>query len=283
MRTRENELSARAPTERNVAMSETPQAPQVTGSMLFYQRPELLNREKHGGLGMVMTERPFSFCSKARAVPINVTEVALAQKSYPIVFTARENPVMLAVLGVIDDVNLFVDDKGMWDANVYVPAYVRRYPFAVANENGGDRFAVVIDAAHDGFVNGGGQALFESDQPADGTVKAIDFCKMFENERVMTQRSMEVLQKHDLLAPQQANFTPDGSTEQVPFADYWGIDAERLGKLADDQIVELWKTGLLPVIFAHLMSFSNWQSLMNRRALRFGLTQANLAKPLNIN
>ncbi len=261
-------------------MSETPQ---VTGSMLFYQRPELLNRERHGGLGMVATERPFDFCSKARAVPINITEVALAQKYYPIVFTARENPVMLAVLGVIDDVNLFVDDKGMWDQSLYIPAYVRRYPFAVANESGGDRFAVVIDAAHEGFVRDGGQALFANDQPADGTMRAIDFCKLFENERVMTQKSMELLQKFDLLTPQQANFTPDGSSQQIPFADYWGVDAERLGKLADDQILELWKTGLLPVLFGHLMSFSNWQALMNRRAQRFGLTQANVAMPLNLN
>lgn len=264
-------------------MSQTPQAPQITGTMLFYQRPELLNRETHGALGMVATEKPFSFCSKARAVPINVTEVALAQKFYPIVFTARENPVMIAVHGVVDEINLFVDDKGMWDPNVYVPAYVRRYPFAVANENGGERFAVVIDAAHEGFVRNGGAALFANDQPADNTMKAIDFCKMFENERVMTQNSMTQLQKFDLLTPQQANFTPDGSTEQVPFAEYWGVDSERLGKLPDDQILELWKSGLMPVIFAHLMSFSNWQSLMNRRAQRFGLTQANLAKPLNLN
>lgn len=113
-------------------------------------------------------------------MPINITEVALAQKYYPIVFTARENPVMLAVLGVIDDVNLFVDDKGMWDQSLYIPAYVRRYPFAVANESGGDRFAVVIDAAHEGFVRDGGQALFANDQPADGTMRAIDFCKLFE-------------------------------------------------------------------------------------------------------
>ncbi|NWG72052.1 MAG: SapC family protein [Parvularculaceae bacterium] len=264
-------------------MSQTPQAPQVSGSMLFYQRPELLNRETHGSLGMVMTEKPFAFCAKARAVPINITEVALAQKSYPIVFTNRDNPVMIAVLGVIDDVNLFVDDKGVWEPNVYVPAYIRRYPFAVANENGGDRFAVVIDAAHEGFVRDGGQALFANNQPADGTMKAIDFCKMFENERVMTQKAMELLQKSDLLTPQQANFTPDGTTEQQPFADYWGVDADRLGKLPDDRILELWKNGLMPIIFAHLMSFSNWQGLMNRRALRFGLTQANLAKPLNLN
>lgn len=87
----------------------------------------------------------------------------------------------------------------------------------------------------------------------------------------MTQKSMELLQKFDLLTPQQANFTPDGSSQQIPFADYWGVDAERLGKLADDQILELWKTGLLPVLFGHLMSFSNWQALMNRRAQRFGL------------
>jgi hypothetical protein len=264
-------------------MSQTPQAPQITGAMLFYQRPELLNKENHAALGMVATQKPFSFCAKARAVPVNITEAALAQKHYPLVFTHRDNPVLIAVLGVVDEINLFVDDNGQWDANVYVPAYVRRYPFAVANENGGDRFAVVIDAAHDGFVQGSGQMLFANDQPAEGTVRAIDFCKAYENERMMTQRAMELLVKFDLLAPQQANFTPDGQTEQVPFAEYWGIDSEKLGKLPDDKVLELWKNGLMPIVFAHLMSFSNWTGLMNRRAQRFGLTQANIAKPLNLN
>ncbi|MEQ1930339.1 MAG: SapC family protein [Parvularculaceae bacterium] len=264
-------------------MSESQQAPQVTGSMLFYQRPELLNKETHGALGLVAAEKPFGFCSKTRALPVNITEVALAQRHYPIVFTTKENPVMIAVVGVIDDVNLFVDDKGMWDAGAYVPAYVRRYPFAVANENGGDRFAVVIDTAHEGFVRDGGQALFANDQPAEGTTRAIDFCKMFENERVMTQRSMEILQKFDLLSPQQANFTPEGQTEQAVFAEYWGVDAERLGKLPDNQILELWKSGLMPVIFAHLMSFSNWRELLNRRSQRYGLTQADLLKRISLN
>lgn len=263
-------------------MSQT-EAPQITGNMLFYQRPELLNREHHGSLGMIPSEKPFSFASKARAVPITILEASSAMKHYPIVFTARENPTLIAVLGAIDDVNLFVDEKGMWEKNVYVPAYVRRYPFAVANENGGERFAVVIDRAHDGFAQGGQFPLFAGEMPSESTQRAIDFCKQFENERVMTMQTMAQLQKFDLLTPQSAQFTPQGASEQQTFAEYWGVDQERLQKLTDAQIVELWKTGLMQVIFSHIMSFSNWRELLNRRAERFGLSQENLLRPVSLN
>ena len=262
-------------------MSQTPQMPQITGNMLFYQRPELLNKEVHGGLGMVSAGKPFGFCAKARAVPINITEAALAMKHFPVVFTHRENPVMVAVLGVVDELNLFVDDRGMWEPYTYITAYVRRYPFAVANENGGDRFAVVIDAAHEGFVRGAGEVpLFANDQPSEGTARAIDFCKQYETERVMTQKAMDMLQTFDLLAPQQANYTPTGATEPAVFAEYWGIDQDRLQKLTDDQVSALWKNGLLPIILAHIWSFSNWRELLNRRT---SLTQADVLKPLKLN
>ena len=50
----------------------------------------------------------------------------------------------LAVVGLQDEVNLFVDEGGAWAENTYVPAYLRTHPFALAR-TGGDRVALVLD------------------------------------------------------------------------------------------------------------------------------------------
>lgn len=264
-------------------MSQTPAEPQVVGKILMYQRPELLSKEAHGALGISRAARPFGFCARLRAVPITVGEVTLAMKHFPIIFSTRENPVLLAVLGIIDEINLFVDEAGEWDQATYIPAYIRRYPFAVAAENGSDRFAVVIDAAHEGIVPGAEFPFFNAGAPSPNTEQAIEFCKQFENERVGTEQAMKTLAGFDLLSGQSAQFTPPGRTEQQTFAEYFGVDAAKLQQFPDDRFLELRRTGILPLLYAQLHSFSNWRDLMNRRAKRFNLTEETLLRPAVLN
>jgi hypothetical protein len=264
-------------------MSQTAPAPEITGRMLMYDRPVLLNRETHGGLGITPTEQPFSFCAKLRAVPITVLEVSLAMRHYPVIFSTKENPVLLAVLGVIDDVNLFVDAKGNWEQGAYVPSYIRRYPFAVATENDGDRFAIVIDEGFKGIVQGGQLPFFSEGGPSKSTEQAIEFCKAYEQERRATEGALANLAKFDLLTAQAAQYAPPGTTEQRTFAEYFAVDALRLDQLPDDRFVELRKTGLLPVLYAHLMSFSNWRDLLNRRSVRHGLNADTILNRTQLN
>lgn len=262
-------------------MSETPQ---INGKMLMYERPELLSKEAHAGLGISQPPRAFGFCARLRAVPLTIGEITLAVKNYPVIFSGKENPTPLAVLGLIDDVNLFVAENGEWDPATYIPAYIRRYPFAVATEQtASDRFAIVIDAAHEGVVKGADFPFFQNGTPTESTERAIEFCRQYEAERRGTEQAMKALEAFDLLSPQSAMFTPQGSTEQAPFAEYFGTDAARLQQLPDDKYLELRKTGLLPVLYAQLLSMSNWRDLMNRRAQRFNLTNETLLRPATLN
>src|SRR5262245_32764158 len=74
------------------------------------------------------------FFRKANAVPISYSEFAAACRDYPLAFVSTDagrsfSPV--AVLGVASGENLFLRD-GRWDGSVYLPAYLRRYPFCMA-------------------------------------------------------------------------------------------------------------------------------------------------------
>ncbi|NOX82520.1 MAG: SapC family protein [Alphaproteobacteria bacterium] len=257
-------------------MAETVESPKLTGNMFLFDSPELMNKESHGKLGFQAAEKNFSYCAKARAIPITVSEIMIAMKDYPIIFLNRENPAPLAVMGIVDEVNLFVDEDGKWETDKYIPGYVRRYPFGVASEDSGERLAIVIDTAYEGLKEGGEFPLFENDEPSASTQQAIEFCKAFEQDRIATNGFGERLNQLELIQGQSAQFTPQGAEEQKTFAEYFGVDEKKLQELSDEQFLELRKAGILPLIYAMMISMSNWRILLQRRARRFNMTETDI-------
>ena len=74
------------------------------------------------------------FARKLNAIPVSYTEFAPASREYPIIFTAvAANQIYtpVAALGLAAGENLY-DNGGAWASGVYVPAYVRRFPFCMA-------------------------------------------------------------------------------------------------------------------------------------------------------
>jgi len=260
-------------------MSETQMNPQLSGQMFLFQKPELINKEQHGNLGVKQIDDRFEFCAKTRAIPLTVSEIPAAMKDYPIVFAGPDQMIPLAVVGLVDDVNLFVNEKGAWEDNRYIPGYIRRYPFGVANETGGERFAIVLDTAYPGLVPGGAPALFENGEPSDMTKQAIEFCKTYEEDRVRTVELGERIKALDVAKGQSAQFTPNGESEPRVFAEYFGIDESALKDMSGDKLVELRDAGILPILYAMLMSMGNWRLILQRRAARFNLTEADVLKP----
>ena len=96
-----------------------PRTPQ--GSLYLYEQPEFLTREAHGKLGWRTPEKPFEFAAKINSVPLVATEMASAQKNYPVVFSGMENAIPLAVVSLLNDRNMFVGDDGQWEAGAYIP------------------------------------------------------------------------------------------------------------------------------------------------------------------
>lgn len=264
-------------------MSEAQALPEVTGKMYLYEQPELLTKEKHGDLGLTSTQKPYGFAAKARAVPITIGEIPSAMKNYPLVFMSQERPSLLAITGVYDDVNLFVDDNGNWEDFAYVPAYVRRYPFGVAAEESGERMAVVIDRGYEGLKPGGENPLFENDQMSAQTQAAVEFVKNYERDRQVTDQFAKLLTQHDLIQQQAAHYTPTGANEPIPFAQYSGIHEDQLKGLPDETKLELERQGVLALAYAILMSMGNWRIVLQRRAKRFGLNEQDVFKPLSTN
>lgn len=245
----------------------TTDAGAITGNVLFYTNPEPLSREMHGALGVSRVEKPFGFARAGHVVPITVAEFGLAGLSYPIIF-AGDQRTPLAVMGLNAGQNLFVNDDGTFEVGAYIPAYIRRYPFVLANDEAQQRMIVCIERGAEIFKEeGADMPLFnEQGEPSEYTANAIKFCEDFETERRRTEQFVKLLTDLDLFETKRAMFTPmmpDGTAGQPQqLADYFGVSEEKFRALPDDKVVELHKNGALEKIYNHLSSLVGWDRLI---------------------
>ncbi|HEX4709835.1 SapC family protein, partial [Phenylobacterium sp.] len=157
---------------------------QITGNVLFYSQPEPLSSELHGKMGVKSMDGPFGFAKPGHAVPLTVGEFPLAAVTGPIIFVG-DDKLPIAVMGLNAGDNMFLRDDGLFEPGVYIPAYIRRYPFVFANDDNAKQMVLCIDRAAEFVVDKGfDQPFFEADgQPSQYTKNCIEFCNNFEIER----------------------------------------------------------------------------------------------------
>jgi hypothetical protein len=233
----------------------------AVGTMFLYQQPEYLNRDAHEGLGWTMPSNPYAFAQDVISVPLVLSEIPSAQKFYPIVFSGTDNAQPLAVFSIGPGRNLFVGNDGVWEEGFYIPAYLRRYPFATAAGDS-ERVAVVIDRASSGIVENSELPFFDGDKISQSTQSMIDLSVRYEADRKSTQDFMGMLSSLDLLKEQHLS-QPSGG-ESVALANFISIDGSKVEKLPAEELEKLNKKGYLPLIYAQLFSQENWGKLITR-------------------
>lgn len=240
---------------------------------LFYARPEALNPERHGPLRLA-GKADFAFARSAHAIPVVAAEMPAAMRSYPIVFIGpTKAPVVIT--GLRQNENLFVGADGTWAEPHYVPAYVRRYPFILAEDpRTPGRLTLCVDRssgrvveAKDSNGNGATVPFFEGSQPAQATRQALDFCNQFQIDFAATRAMVEKIDAHGLFAARQSKVTLE-SGEILNLTDFQVIDEAAFNKLGDDAFLELRKSGALALLYCHLASMNSWSSLLHQAKLR---------------
>ena len=254
-----NSLKPTDMTEENAPKSNQPK-----GKMFLYEDPELLRKDVHSKLGMSPGKKSYSFAQAVNTVPLVATEIYSAQKSYPVIFSDLDTAVPLAVLSVMENHNMFVNSSGQWETLAYIPSYLRRHPFAFA-EDSGDQFAIVIDRSSPEISDTPEFPFFDGEALSENTQSRVDFCLNFEAERRRSVLFSKKLIELDLITLQ--NLTPGGAADAEPLASYYAVDSSRLNDLSPTVLAELHKEGFLSFIFAHLFSLENWNRLFQRRNL----------------
>ena len=241
-------------------------AGQLDGSVLFYNKPEPLAAETHGKLGVNPTPNPFAFVAQSHVVPLTVTEFASAALSYPVIFLG-ETRQPVAVMGLRQGENLFVNAAGEFKSEAYLPAYVRRYPFVFANDAPQNRMILCIDRDAPFLAENGQTPLFADGKPTEYVTQAMEFCNNFEGERLRTENFVKLLKDLDLFAVREATFTPrdergQPSGEPQKLAEYYAVSDEKIMALPADKLVELRDNGALGQIYSHMVSLLGWDKLI---------------------
>lgn len=235
--------------------------------VFFYQQVTPLNKEKHKRLALQPVENDYSYAQGYPVLPLAGVEFFSAAKQLPILFSGEKDGRFSAValLGLTEKQNLFIDEQGNWSEEVYIPAFVRRYPFILAGQEDSKEFTLCIDEQWKGFnQEGQGQLLFEDEgEQAPFLKKAIQFVEQLHGDFTQTQAFVEYLQTLDLLRQRDLQLT-DAEGNSLMIRDFYVIDEPAFRDLPEDKIVELHRRGWLPWIYAHLLSLGNVKSLQKR-------------------
>jgi hypothetical protein len=238
--------------------------------VLFYERPVPLNRNDHKDLRLKPIPN-MKFALSAHSVPLTGVEFGLAARDLPIVFAGNDiseaGPV--ALLGLRQNENLFVDAEGQWAPNAYIPAFVRRYPFVLAEKPAGqegDDFAVFLDEGYEGFGTAEGDRLFNEDgSDTEMLARAVGFLGEFQQHVARTRWFMEQLRKHGLLESRNISLrkgAPDNPEGHViNLNGLFVVNEEKLRQLDEKTAQEFLREGVLGWIYAHLMSMNNLDRL----------------------
>ncbi|MFT7245916.1 MAG: hypothetical protein ACI82A_003287 [Candidatus Azotimanducaceae bacterium] len=238
-------------------------------SLLFYDKPVALNKSAHKDLKIKASAADFSFATETNSVILAGVEFTEAAKEYPIVFAqAGDSMVPVALLGLRNAENLFVDAKGQWDAK-YIPAFVRRYPFVLAETAEEGQRMVCIDEGFSGFGDKEGEALFENDAPTPVLQQAIDFLEEYQRQYIRTERFIKRLKELDLLMALNAKVDmADGQT--FALTGLMVVDEKKLLDLEDAKALDFFKSGELAWVYCHLMSLGNMARMIDRIAAASG-------------
>ena len=235
-------------------------------NVLFYSKPVAINREQHR-ITKIGPVSNFLFAAKTNSVALTGIEFTEACKKYPIVFAkVGERKVPVALLGLRDDENLFVDVEGQWEDG-YIPAFVRRYPFVLA-EAAGDQFVVCIDESSSAFNAAEGQPLFNEDGVNTPFLDAsLNFLNSYQAQMKRTEMMVKQIEDLGLFTEMSAK-TELADGRKFLFNGLYVVDEKKWQALKEKKAAEFVKSGEAAWIYAHLLSLSNMSQLVDRISSR---------------
>lgn len=240
----------------------------------MYRSLVALDRAQHRNLRVRQDLVNLNQVKSLNSMFLNAIEFADACQSFPIVFVragqgqdGKPAPLMpLAVLGLQNGENLFIkEDDGTWDAE-YAPAYLRRYPFAMARFDNSEQLVVCMDEQWEGFSRDGeGQPLFdEQGEPTEFTQSVLKFLESYETEVERTRLVCEALDEAGILEPMRFEASVEGG-QKIEVDGFLAINDEKYAQLEDAKVLDFHRRGLLQLVEYHRLSMRNMRRLAAKR------------------
>lgn len=245
--------------KKTTAKTDTPAVAGAAPLPLFYNKPTLLDSAVHSNTGLGKNQT-FAFANGANALPVNLVELPQVAHYYPVAFARDAVATPVAIVGVRDNENLFVNARGEWTPNTYIPAYIRRYPFILSENPDGSALSLCIEDAP-GVLDPKGEKFFDDKkQPTQMSKNAMEFCRSYHMAAKQTQLFGQALADSGLLVDRAAELTL-ASGQRISFSGFRIVDEEKFNKLPEKTLAEWRNKGWLAGVYAHLFSGLHWGSI----------------------
>jgi hypothetical protein len=194
--------------------------------------------------------------------------MAQAIKDFPVVFIKEnDNFLPLAIFGLKQSHNLFVNDSGQWTAR-YIPAFIRRYPLVPAIAPSQDeQMTVCIDEAANCVNQDRGELLFVDGKNSDFLNKAILFLQEYKTQTDTGIALVKQLAEAGLLVEQAASFKIDDS-QSFDLTGFFSVDKAKLSALSQEAVYSLFISGALHIAYLQISSLDNLDRLVSMHAQR---------------
>jgi hypothetical protein len=228
----------------------------------MFKRLVPVNKDRHAQLRVKPTAN-FEFARDFHIASLMMHEFSRAASLYPVVFLedkARDEFRPVVLLGLEAGENLFVDAQGQWQGG-YVPAIIRRYPFALASTGEAAQFTVCIDEDSPLVSESDGVPLFQADgSPAEALENVKRYLGELQQMDAFTAMCCQYLAEHNMFTPLNMRVQQTGQVRNITGC--YVVNEERLYNLSDERFLELRDRRYLPAIYAHLGSLAQIDRLI---------------------
>lgn len=241
-------------------------APQAQNLPLFYNDLIPLSSVDHAAYKGRAFEN-LAIMANTHAMPLTVDEFIVAQRSLPIVFSAGDESLPLALFGLNEGVNMSIDADNNLLPNTYLPAYVRRYPFMLVRLQPDREDLSLCFDPNSGLIGefDEGTPLFVDGEPSPETKATLEFCEQFEMGVQKTLAFMTELTEYDLLIDGEITIEQPGVNQPFIYRGFKMVDEAKLRDLRGDQLRKMMQSGMLPLVHAHLFSLQHMPLLFQRQ------------------
>ncbi len=227
----------------------------------MFQNLVPINSKQHADQKIKRIEG-FAFASQFHIASVMMHEFVRAGAIYPVVFLEDKEkdafrPVVL--LGLEAGKNQFVDEQGKWKSS-YIPAIIRRFPFALAKTDAESQFTVCIDEGSDLLNTEEGEPLFVDGKPSKVLENVKRYLGELQQMELITNDFCKILTEHNMLTPLNMRVRHNETVKNI--AGCYVINEERLNNLSDELFLELRSKRYLPAIYSHLSSLAQIERLM---------------------
>ena len=208
----------------------------------------------------------FEFVANFHIASIMMHEFPKAAAFYPIVFIEDKKnnafkPVVL--LGLQTNENLFVNEEGKWVVS-YIPAIIRRYPFALSKTDEDNRFTICIDDKSEAVNEKEGRSLFKDDGEPDELLEHVKkYLGELQHMELVTNQLCKTLKEKYMFTPWNMRIREKNNFKNI--AGVYIINEERLNNLSDEEFLSLRHQNILSSVYSHLNSLAQIHRLTQLR------------------